>query len=193
MVIGHHLILTGYGHWLPNDPRGSLSAGTHTPALARLAQSHFGRRTTQPTKEQLRAFHREARPLLTHEILWFDEPHRHAAAKALTEVIRRERLTCWACAILADHVHVLLRKHRLSGEEISAACKQEIREKLRAMEMVPEDHPVFSADVCDMYKSDPASVRTCIGYIHDNFGKHGLTPVNYPFVTPYNDWPRHRR
>ncbi|OQB82433.1 MAG: hypothetical protein BWX88_03985 [Planctomycetes bacterium ADurb.Bin126] len=25
MVIGHHLMFTGYGHWLPNDPRGSLS------------------------------------------------------------------------------------------------------------------------------------------------------------------------
>lgn len=36
MVLAHHLILTGYGHWLPNDPRGSFSetiaAGKLIPA-----------------------------------------------------------------------------------------------------------------------------------------------------------------
>lgn len=193
MVIAHHLILTGYGHWLPNDPRGSLSRGTHTPGLAQLAESHFGRRATQPTAEQLRAFHEEARALLAHEVLWFDRTQCRVAAGALGEVIRRERLTCYACAILTDHVHVLMRKHRLRGEEMSAACGRGIREALRGAGRVPEDHPVFSADVCDMYKSDPASVRACIGYIRENLPKHGLSVVDYDFVTPYNNWPFHKR
>lgn len=108
-------------------------------------------------------------------------------------MIRRERLTCYACAILTDHVHVLIRKHRLTGEAMSAACKEGIREALRSTGTVPGDHPVFSADVCDMYKSDPGAVRSCIEYIRDNFPKHGLPVVDYDFVTPYDDGPFHNR
>lgn len=27
-IIAHHLVLTGYGQWLSNDPRGSMSEKT---------------------------------------------------------------------------------------------------------------------------------------------------------------------
>jgi hypothetical protein len=42
-------------------------------------------------------------------------------------------------------------------------------------------------------KSDPASVRSCTGYTNANFPKHGLDPVCYDFVTPYDNWPFHKQ
>ncbi|MCE5325581.1 MAG: hypothetical protein ABFD92_17650 [Planctomycetaceae bacterium] len=33
MIIAHHIILTGYGHWLPNDPRGSLSRSVYKDSI----------------------------------------------------------------------------------------------------------------------------------------------------------------
>ena len=125
-------------------------------------------------------------------MLWFDVAERQAIGEALGEVIRRERLTCYACAVLTDHVHVLIRKHRLKGEEMSRAFKDAARERLRRAGCVSEDHPVFSADACDMYKSDPQAVRNCIQYIYDNFRKHHLPPVEYKYVVGYDGWPFHK-
>jgi hypothetical protein len=58
--------------------------------------------------------------------------------------------------------------------------------------LVPADHPVFSADRCIVYKSDPQSVRVCIAYIRRNPIKHCLGRQDYPFVSPYDDWPFHK-
>lgn len=193
MVIAHHLILTGYGHWLPNDPRGSMSVETYCPELARVAETHFGRKKQQPTREELRRFYQIAQKLLAHEVLWFNVAERQAVAEALGEAMRRERLTCYACAVLTNHAHLLIRKHRLKGEEMSRAFKVAARERLRRAGLVSEDHPVFSADVCDMYKSDPQAVGNCIRYIHDNFRKHDLPTIEYDYVVPYEGWCLHKR
>ena len=45
MVIAHHIILTGYGHWLPNDPRGSMSREVHSARIAELGPDHDGAHT----------------------------------------------------------------------------------------------------------------------------------------------------
>ena len=38
MLAGYHLIWTGYGWWLPNDPRGSMSREIHSSAIAGLGE-----------------------------------------------------------------------------------------------------------------------------------------------------------
>lgn len=78
MIIAHHIILTGYGHWLPNDPRGSLSKCFRAPELRALGEIHFGRKKTQPSAEELKAFYAKAREYLKHPILWFDHAKRQA-------------------------------------------------------------------------------------------------------------------
>ena len=193
MVIAHHLMLTGYGHWLPNEPRGSMSLTTHSPKLAQLAHTHFGRRKRQPSLEELRAFYRKARPYLAHEVLWFGATGRKVIAEAMDDAIQRERFTCYACAVLTNHVHLLVRKHWLKGEEMSSLFREAAREELTAEGLAPKGHPVFSADVCDHYKSDPEAVRRCARYIEGNFRKHKLPVVKYDFVTPYDGWPFRKR
>lgn len=193
MIIAHHLILTGYGHWLPNDPRGSMSVETYAPKLAALARGHFGRKAKQPSLAELRAFHRTAERFLAHKVLWFDAAQRDALARAVGATVRKEKLTCYACAALRDHVHLLLRRHRLSGRELFRLFREALRARLDASGMVPKGHPVFSADVCVLYKSDPRAVRDCARYIQANFRKHGLKPVTHDFVSPYDNWPFHKR
>ena len=43
-VIAHHLIWTLYGHWLPNDPRGSGSRELLDEKFAPLGEIHHGRK-----------------------------------------------------------------------------------------------------------------------------------------------------
>ena len=193
MVIAHHLVLTAYGHWLPNDPRGSMSAGTHTPGLARLGPGHLGRKEQQPPRGELRKFHRQAEEVLSHPVLWFDPVQRDAVVGAVGETIAARRLTCYACAVLTDHVHLLIRRHRVSGQRMVPLFKDRLRDRLLEAKLVPPDHPVWSRDVCVLFKSDPRSVWTCVAYINGNFARHGLPTVIYDFVTPYDDWPFHKR
>lgn len=193
MIIAHHLILTAYGHWLPNDPRGSMSKETLSARLLPLGKGHPGRQERQPSREDLREFHRQAGERLDHPVLWFEDAERQALADALGEVVRSEGLTCYACSILSGHVHILIRKHRFKGEEMLALFKEAGRKALRQGGRFPADHPVFSTDSCDVYKSDPRSVRNCIAYINEHYLKHGLAPVACGFLSPYDDWPFHKR
>jgi hypothetical protein len=99
----------------------------------------------------------------------------------------------YACAILHSHIHVLVRRHRLQGEEILRMLREAAREHLIGPMLAPSGHPIFSADRCVIHKSDPGAVRACIDYINENFPKHRLPVQRYPFVTAYDGWPFHKK
>lgn len=87
MILAHHLILTAYGHWLPNDPRGSMSERTHTPRIRELGPAHYGRKSAQPGRGKLRGFYRKAERRLAYPTLWFDSAERRAVVEAVGEVV----------------------------------------------------------------------------------------------------------
>src|SRR5262245_57831374 len=118
LVIGYHLIWTAYGWWLPNDPRGSGSSTVATDALRELGELHRGRKQVQPPGQDVRRFYEQAAALLKHPLLTFVEAERAIIAEAFGDVIERERYTCYACAVMPDHVHILIRKHRDTAEEM---------------------------------------------------------------------------
>src|SRR6476646_7520149 len=100
VVLASHLVFMGYGHWLPNDLRGSGSSEIRKSELEQLGDIHFGRKEDQPTRDELRAFFRAAEPLLEHNVIWFDENTREKIACAFAEVIKQFGYTLWAFAIL---------------------------------------------------------------------------------------------
>lgn len=193
MIIAHHIILTGYGHWLPNDPRGSLSTEFWNPRLRQLGEIHFGRREEQPTPEEIRAFYAQAKELLTHPVVWFDGAAMKIAGEAFGELIRGEGLTCYACAVLRNHAHLLVRRHRMKATEMIEALKTASREALATQGRVSRKHPVWSQDPYVAYKDTTAAVRAAVQYIGGNFAKHRLDPQAWDFVVPYNNWPFHNR
>ena len=193
MVLAHHLILMGYGHWLPNDPRGSWSSEVESERLKDLGAPHWGRKKVQPSRDELREFHQCADPELAFPKLWFDTLQRAMIVGAIGEIAKREKLTCWACAVLPNHVHMLVRAHRLEGEEMLELFKGRAREMLVTRGFAPPHHPVFSASKGDVFKRSPAEIRSCIKYIWDNFAKHNIPPERYPFVADYDGWPERRR
>ena len=76
IIIAHHLILSGYGHWLPNDPRGSGSEEIREEKLSDLGPIHHGRKQIQPPRRELKQFYRDANLLLDFEPIWFDDAKR---------------------------------------------------------------------------------------------------------------------
>ena len=82
MVIAYHLIWTGYGWWLPNDPRGSGSHGVRAEVLKELGEVHYCRKRIQPPGRVVKEFYEAAHPRLRFDLLRFDEADRQIIAEA---------------------------------------------------------------------------------------------------------------
>lgn len=112
IVIASHLILHGYGHGLPNDPRGSGSDTLREDKLADLGPIHHGRKQVQPPRSELKQFHHAAQERLDFPTLWFDDSTRQAIGEAFARVVASLRYTVRACAVPRNHAHLCVRKHR---------------------------------------------------------------------------------
>jgi Transposase IS200 like len=130
LVIAYHLIWTAYGWWLSNDPRGSGSCTVRTDVLAELGDLHHGRKRVQPSGSKVRDFQERAEDLLKHPRLSFDEFVVEQIAAAFVEVVADEKYTCYACAIMPDHVHILIRKHKHDAEEMIKNLQKRSRKQL---------------------------------------------------------------
>jgi len=191
LVIAHHLVWTAYGWWLPNDPRGSTSREVREPAVGRLGEHHFGRRAVQPPPEAVRQFYASVPEVLSHPLLELVARDAIVVAEAFAEAVAARRYTCYACAILPDHVHLVLRKHRDKAEQMIEALQEASRLRLSGTGRRPTDHPVWTRGGWKGFLDSPDAVRAAIRYVERNPAVCGLAPQRWKFVKPYNGWPLH--
>jgi REP element-mobilizing transposase RayT len=192
LVIAHHLIFTVYGRWLPNDPRGSSSHVIRNAILEDLGGLHVGRREIQPDGRTIREFYREADKLLEHPVIELNPDDRDVIANSFAKVIASEKFTCWACAIMNDHVHLVMRKHKYQGEEMIAILQDCSAARLREAGKRPEDHPVWGGSGWVVFLDHPDAVRRTIAYVERNPIQRRRPTQDWPFVTPYDNWPLHK-
>ncbi|MDC0936358.1 hypothetical protein OAS39_08725 [Pirellulales bacterium] len=191
IVIAHHLIWTAYGWWLPNDPRGSGSEIVRCPSLAELGDLHYGRKEQQPNSNEIREFYQRAKSRLRHPLLKLTTQSRDSAACGLANAIEEYNYTCYACAILPDHVHVIIRKHKHHAEEMIENLQRLSRERLIADGQRAHGHPTWTDGGWKRFLDRPSAVWDAIAYVENNPQEIGLPKQTWPFVTPYNDWPLH--
>src|SRR5207244_3440866 len=142
-VAGFHLIWTAYGWWLPNDPRGSSSHEIRVEKIAGLGELHHGRKPVQPPVREIKEFYDLARNVLKHPLLTFENADIDLIAESFARVINERRYTCYACALMPDHVHVLIRKHRDHAETMIENLQNASREKLIEGGRRATTHPVW--------------------------------------------------
>jgi REP element-mobilizing transposase RayT len=193
LVIAYHLIWTAYGWWLPNDPRGSGSEEVASDVIAHLGELHHGRKRAQPSGKLVREFYERAANVLKFPLLAFDEPARLMIGKAFADVIEECRYTCYGCAIMPDHVHVLMRKHKHSAEEMAKKLKDASRLRLGTAGCRDGDHPTWTGGHgWTVFLDHPKEIRRTIPYIEQNPVKIGLPKQAWPFVKAYDNWPLHK-
>jgi REP element-mobilizing transposase RayT len=194
-VIVHHLILPLYGHWAPNDPRGSGSVELYNDKFEPLGPIHFGRKPEidQPSRDELREFHRRFKALLNFPVFWIDDAKRHAVADAFGDVVRRQGYTCYGCAICSNHAHLLIRIHRDDALTIWSHFAEESRLRLRAFSNIGAAHPVWADRPYKVFLYSPEEVRGRVAYIENNPVKEGLAKQVWPFIQKYDNWPLHKQ
>jgi REP element-mobilizing transposase RayT len=189
MVIAYHLIWTIYGSWLPNDLRGSGSRIVASRKLAALGDVHFGRKRVQPRRGEVREFYEDAEPMLVHPVIRLDTKQRATVGACIGEVIAATPYTCWACAVMPDHLHLVMRKHRDSAEEMIERLQNATRAGLNRERLVPDGHPVWTVGSWKTFLDSADAVRSCVRYVEGNPERERMAPQAWPFVVQYDGWP----
>jgi REP element-mobilizing transposase RayT len=188
MIAGYHLIWTAYGWWLPNDPRGSTSHEIRVPALADLGELHYGRKAFQPAGRTIREFYEAARTRLKDALLTFSDAEILTVGKAFADVIRQRNYTCYGCAILPDHVHLLIRKHRDQAETMIAAMQDASRTAIQQLGTRAADHPVWGGPGWKVFLETREDLQRTVAYIHKNLVPAKRADQTWPFVQSYDGW-----
>lgn len=106
-ILAGHLIITGYGHWLPNDPRGSGSESVREDELKQLGDIRRVGRKCNPRVEN------SASSIRTQRLCWTRMrcgSTRGCASRLLTH------FSTWSsntdhCLGMRNHAHLVVRKH----------------------------------------------------------------------------------
>ncbi|HVT89304.1 MAG TPA: hypothetical protein VHD56_10660 [Tepidisphaeraceae bacterium] len=193
MVIAYHLIITAYGWWLPNDLRGSMSREIRCDFINELGDLHFGRKRVLPNSRSIREFYHRASNVLLHPLLEFDNEDRQLIAKSFAEAIVRERYTCYAFAMMRDHTHLCIRKHKHSAEQMILTLQEFSRRAMIAAGRRTFDHPVWGGPGWKVFLDEPEDIWRTIRYVENNPIKAGESTQTYSFVSKYDNWPFHKQ
>lgn len=190
-MLAAHIILTTYGFWLPNDPRGSwsdfvaawelLKYGKATKVTTRNSVAHV------PHNQQLR---REAKKALKFRPVFLNGLQARAVARGFARAIQEGNYPVYACSILDDHVHLVVGPHERMYEQIvshfrSRATTQLRNEGIHPLEAYGADGRVpsfWGEGFWKVYCYERAHVGNAIDYVNRNPLREGKRAQNWSFV-----------
>jgi len=184
MIVGYHVIFSTYGFWLPNDPRGSWSDFVGSWELFR-----YGPATKTTERHSLayrahdRALREKAKSALKYPPVQFTGIQARAVARGFARYVARTALPVWACAIMPDHVHMVVGRPRITVEQLVNKLKGDATRALEREGIHPlagwkvEGTRPPKCWVRGQWKVflDPADVPRAIRYVEDNPLKEGNT------------------
>ena len=141
----------------------------------------------------MRAFYAEAETLLAHPVIRFDATQIAAIGNAIGEAIQRAPYTCYACAIMPDHVHLVIRKHRHRAEEMIELLQDATRLRLSARAWFRPTIPCGRSAVGRRFS---IRRRRCVRALRMSRGilsQRGCRHGEWPFVKIYDGWAFGRR
>lgn len=194
MVRAYHLILSAYGFWLPNDPRGSWSDFVGAWELFR-----FGKATTVRVRRSIASAQHDhaarlaAKHALKHPPVRWTGVQARAIGCGFGGYADRAKRSVLACAILPEHIHLVTARHRTSIEQVTrqlkgAATRHITAQGVHPMATMPTAHGalpnMFSRGKWSVYLNNDAAIRRAIQYVIDNPKREGLPPQRWTFVQP---------
>lgn len=202
MIVGYHLIMTASGFWLPNDPRGSWSDFVGSWDLV-LAGGPATREKVVERRSHAADPHDREKRLATKAVLQyppvvFSGVQARAIGRGFQAFIQKSWLPVWACAIMPDHIHLVVGRFRYRVEKVAELLKQAATGRLMEEDIhpfgefvTPRNRPPKCFAVGE-WKGflDPDDVDRCVRYVEGNPVKAGLPPQSWSFVTAPDrtDW-----
>ena len=187
MILAFHSIFSFHGFWLPNDARGSGSNYVANWDLFR----GYGPATQVSTRHSVaRKPHDHARRMAAKETLK-SPAVQITGQQALTisigfaAAIKEAGYRIHACAILPDHVHLVIGWHPRDVEIIVKHLKSNGTRQLRKNGEWDE-RKLWGEHGWNVYLNEVADVERAIAYVEANPLKEGKRRQRWSFVTPFD-------
>lgn len=196
-VIAYHLILTMYGFWLPNDPRGSWSRWVRAWEIHRYGNATKTDNPRSHAKDpHNRALRRAAKGSLAREPIRLTGVQARAVARGFANYIAESDCGVVACAILRDHAHLVVLRHRYSIEQVAnllkgAASRELVAEGLHPFQNAPYRDGTLPTPwarrqwAC--YLNTIPDIERAIQYTNNNPIREKMKPQTWKFVTRFLD------
>jgi len=192
MVIATHVIISAYGFWLPNDPRGSWSDFVGSWELQKFgpATKVTDQRNYAKAPHDV-ALRRAAKIALKYPPVRFNDAHRDAIAQGFARACTDGHYVCLACFIGHDHSHLILQRHARDPEIIAGHLKSHATRELTRHGIHPLNGHVgkrgglptpWSEGCWKVFIDDDSQLDTAIRYVERHPVKEGLKPQSWDFV-----------
>ncbi len=198
-MIAFHLIISAYGFWLPNDPRGSWSDFVGSWELLKFgpATKVHDRRSYAKDPHDV-ALRRAAKNALKYPPVRFNDAQRIAIAEGFAVACEDADYRCVACCIGHDHAHLAILKHHREITTIAGHLKAYATRALTAAAVHPlHGHfgkrgglPTPWSEGCwKVFVDNPTQLVAAIGYITRHPDKEGLRAQRWSFLAQYASTP----
>ena len=192
MILAFHIIMSAYGFWLPNDPRGSWSDFVGAWELFR-----FGRATKVNTRKSLarKPHDREqrlaAKRALKYPAVLFTGLHARAIASGFARAVQEGGYVVLACSSLPDHVHLVIARVSRPIGQVVGHLKARATQELRAEGFHPFERfanaegavpTVWAGKYWKVFIDNDEHLDAAIEYVEDNPLKEGKRKQNWAFV-----------
>ena len=194
MIIGFHVSLSCYGHWQPNDPRGSGSRYVGSKKLYAVG----GKATKIDTRHSVAhvphdvCLRIQIKKALKYPPVLFSEQQIEVVGNSFGETLRRKNVPAFACTVVADHAHLLFGYTHTHIDELVLSLKEAAVEDLLRHNLHPrslDDYPerrtaaasAWSVGCWKVYINDPQQMQATIRYIENH-----RSSQHWNFVVPYN-------
>jgi Transposase and inactivated derivatives len=188
MAIGYHITFGAYGFWLPNDPRGSWSDYIFAKRLL-----PFGDATkvnTQHSRAHDPHDHRkrlEAKKLLRFSPVKLTGQQALIVSQGFKQVVADAKLQIFSCAIMPDHVHLVIGQHERTVELLVNQLKSCATKHLTAADQhqFQGKQSPWSRGFWQVYLDTPEEINRAIHYVRQNPIRDGLREQHWSFVVPF--------
>ena len=194
MVRAYHLVLTCYGFWLPNDPRGSWSEFVRSFELYRAGGGATKVNTKASLAHQSHDYAKrfEAKKSLARPPAVFNGRQARAVAQGFADYIQKNDRVVFACAVMPDHVHLVAQRCDHTIEKIAEQLKARATMFLNQQDLHPcprnanGKKPTPWARGCwSVFLNSDASIQRAIEYVEQNPIKAGYKPQHYAWVKAF--------
>ena len=199
MIHGYHLVLSTYGFWLPNDPRGSMSEKVYGTEL-----SKCGRPTKTLERKQVDAvayqrWRKVADDALLYPPVQLTGEQAFEVAMAMGRFVKQSRIAFWAFSILEQHLHAVVGRSRFKMEELVPLLKSVATQSLFEKNLHPmtchtaEDGTVpgmWSEGQWIEYLDSEDAIENAIRYVEENPVCEDKKRQHWSFVQPFEGIPR---
>lgn len=191
-MIAFHLIISAYGFWLPNDPRGSWSDFVGSWELYKFGPATKVNDARNYAKDPHdAALRRAAKNALKYPPVRFDDVQRRAIAAGFARACDEAQYRCRACCIGHDHAHLVIARHDRQITVIAGHLKAAATRSLTDSGVHPlTGHtgkrgglPTPWSEGCwKVFIDDDEQLASAIRYVERHPEKEGLGSQMWEFV-----------